>query len=239
MSRKIFCLLSLALWAYGQEPFFIGIAGGSCSGKTTLGRALQTELGEDRCAIVSMDSYYKPLAAFDKQRLDEIDFDHPNSIDFDLLHAHLTSLRSREAIALPLYNFSLSDRVGSEILLPKDIIIIEGFLLLTDPKIRSLLNVAVFLDADLDILALRRFERDLFVLNRPLSQVKENYFNRVEPGFKTFVAPTKQFATCTLNAKNPISELVKELQQFLTIFQDDSSIVRKEPPQFHIQPQHK
>lgn len=192
-----------------SEPFVIGIAGASGSGKTTLASSLQQVLGEDRCAVMHADDYFKPLAEIKKSGT--VDFDAPEAIDFDLMVSHLLSLKVGQSVLQPCYDFTVCDRVGEKWLEPKKIIIVEGFLLFLIPSLRNQFDLTVFLDADDDVLCLRRLERDLLVLHRPFTQVKQYYLNNVKPALKRFVAPSKQYAKLVIDANAPQAEIVDQL----------------------------
>lgn len=209
MILRVLLLLFVGSCCYANGPLIIGIAGGSGSGKTTLALAVQQAIGNEECAVIHSDDYYKPLSMIDSA--DSLDFDSPNAIDFELMCVHLLALKAGKSIQVPCYDFFLSDRIGAKLCDPKKIIIVEGFLLFLIPEIRSQLDITIFLEADEDVLCLRRIERDLLVLNRPFSQIKENYLKHVKPGFEKFVAPTKQYAELIINANLPQSDLIEKV----------------------------
>jgi uridine kinase len=207
-NEAIWVILFFVACCYADEPFIVGLAGGSGSGKTTLALTVQQVLGKDECAVIHADDYYKPLAA-----LHSLDFDSPNAIDFKLIGQHLSELKAGKSVQMPCYDFSLSDRIGVKKFEPKKIIIIEGFLLFTVPEILNLFDMTVFLDADEDLLCLRRMERDLLVLNRTFPQIRDNYIKHVKPGFRKYVFASRQSAGIVLNANVSKSEVVGQFIQ--------------------------
>jgi uridine kinase len=209
MTLRVLLFLFVGSCCYADGPLIVGIAGGSGSGKTTLALAVQQAIGNEECAVIHADDYYKPLS--DIPSADILDFDSPKAIDFELMYTHLLALRTGKSIHVPSYDFSLSDRIGTQQVDPKKIILVEGFLLFLVPEIRSQLDMTVFLEVDEDLLCLRRIERDLLVLNRPFSQIKENYLAHVKPGFEKFVAPTKQYAKLIVNANLSQSDVVERV----------------------------
>ena len=215
MSRKLVYRWTALAWlllyvaCHASEPLIIGIAGGSGSGKTTFASEIQQILGDDLCVVVHADDYYKPNPPAGT------DFDSPDAIEFDLLHAHLLALKEGQSIQSPCYDFGVTDRIGVKQLDAKKIVIVEGFLLFVMPEIRDLLGVTIFLDADSDILCLRRLERDLLVLNQPFPQTKEYYLNRVKPGFEKFIAPTKQYADFVINTGAPKDQIIDQIVQII------------------------
>ncbi|MDU8924209.1 uridine kinase [Pasteurellaceae bacterium LIM206] len=177
----------------------IGIAGASASGKSliasTVHRELCDELGCEEIGIISEDSYYKDQSHLDFETRTKTNYDHPNSMDRDLLIEHLKLLKRGEAVDIPVYSYSEHNRTGEVThFVPRKIIILEGILLLTDERVRNELNVSVFVDAPLDICFIRRLKRDMLERGRSMDSVIEQYRATVRPMYLQFIEPSKQYA---------------------------------------------
>ncbi len=177
----------------------IAIAGASASGKsliaTTIYRELRDELGEGAIGIISEDSYYKDQSHLVMEERVKTNYDHPNSMDRDLLIAHLKALKSGQAVDIPVYSYVEHTRTEQVTHFePKKVIIVEGILLLTDERLRQEINVSVFVDAPLDICFIRRLKRDMQERGRSLESVIEQYRATVRPMFLQFIEPSKQYA---------------------------------------------
>ena len=177
----------------------IAIAGASASGKSliasTIHRELREELGYQDIGIISEDSYYKDQSHFAFEERVKTNYDHPNSMDRDLLIEHLNSLKNGQTVEIPEYSYVEHTRTGkSNPFEPKKIIILEGILLLTDERIRNAVNVSIFVDTPLDICFIRRLQRDMQERGRSLESVVEQYRKTVRPMFLQFIEPSKQYA---------------------------------------------
>ena len=140
----------------------IGIAGGTGSGKTTVVQQIVTELPKNEVCIISQDSYYKDTSHLTYEERFKINFDHPNSIDFDLLVSHLETLRDGNSFEQPVYSFVDHNRTGETVTThPKKVIIVEGILILTHPDIREMFDIKVYVHADSDERLIRRLKRDI------------------------------------------------------------------------------
>lgn len=172
----------------------IGIAGGSGSGKTTVVRSI-TENLKGRVVVIPQDSYYKdsshlPLA----ERLLQ-NFDHPNSIDFDLLVEQIDAIKKGQAIDQPIYSFITCTRQAETIRVePADVIIVEGILIFTDPRLRDLMDIKVFVDADADDRIMRRIKRDTVERGKSVDFIMQCYTETVKPMYLQFVEPSKRYA---------------------------------------------
>lgn len=172
----------------------IGIAGGSGSGKTTVVHRIMSSFSRDQVTIVSQDSYYKDNSHIPLAERSNINFDHPNSIEFDLLVKHLTDLRNGKSIEEPTYDYITSTRLKETIPIePKHVIIVEGILLFTDKRVRDLCDIKVFVDAEPDDRLIRIIERDMRERGRTAHQVIERYALVKEMHIQ-FIEPTKRFA---------------------------------------------
>ncbi|MBL7779213.1 MAG: uridine kinase [Chitinophagales bacterium] len=177
-----------------KRMLVIGIAGGSGSGKTTVVRKIMERFNSAQVAVISQDSYYKDNSHISEQERRNINFDHPDSIEFDLLVQHLKWLRSDRAIEEPTYDYITSTRQQATIHIePKHVIIVEGILLFTDKRVRDLCDIKVFVDAEPDDRLIRIIERDMMERGRTAQQVIARYAV-VKEMHQQFIEPTKRFA---------------------------------------------
>lgn len=173
----------------------IGIGGGTGSGKTTVVNKIISENPQGEVAIISQDSYYKDLSHLDYEARTKVNFDHPNSIDFKLLCSHLAQLRKGESIEQPVYSFVEHNRTDQTVTThPKKVIVVEGILILTDPVIRDLFDIKIFVHADSDERLIRRLKRDIAERGRDLEEVLQRYQTTLKPMHQQFIEPTKEFA---------------------------------------------
>ena len=173
----------------------IGIAGGSGSGKTTVVRAIANQLKEN-VVVIPQDSYYKDLSHASEEEKRTHNFDHPDSVDFELLHEQLKELRSGKTIEQPIYSYLTCGRSKEETLTvkPADIIIVEGILIFTDSKLRELMDIKIFVDADDDDRVMRVISRDIAERGKTVDWVIERYTNTVKPMYHQFIEPSKRYA---------------------------------------------
>jgi uridine kinase len=177
------------------RPFFVGIAGGTGSGKTTVARRLVEALPENAATILDHDSYYKDRSAMTPAEREGVNFDHPDALDNDLLVRQLDELALGCAVEIPIYDFVTHCRgLDRRTVRPLPIIIVEGILIFADPEIRRRFDVKIFVDADADIRAFRRVRRDMESRGRTFSQVDEQYRKTVRPMHIEFVEPSKRWA---------------------------------------------
>lgn len=173
----------------------IGIGGGTGSGKTTVVNKIISENPQGEVAIISQDSYYKDLSHLDYEARTKVNFDHPNSIDFKLLCKHLAQLRKGESIEQPVYSFVEHNRTDQTVTThPKKVVVVEGILILTDPVIRDLFDIKIFVHADSDERLIRRLKRDIAERGRDLEEVLQRYQTTLKPMHQQFIEPTKEFA---------------------------------------------
>ena len=176
-------------------PLIIGIAGGSGSGKTTLANSILEAIGEDKIALLPHDAYYRDQRnkSLEERRL--VNYDHPDSLETDLMIKHIQTLTREEAIDLPVYDFKQQTRVAETVRIqPKPIILVEGILIFVEPKLRNLFSMKLFVDTDQDICFIRRLLRDVTERGRTVESVIDQYLRTVRPSFIEFVEPTKRFA---------------------------------------------
>jgi uridine kinase len=177
------------------KPLIIGIAGGSGSGKSTVARNVAELLTTSSVAFIDMDAYYRNFSELSLDERRQLNWDHPDAFDYDLLCEHLDALSRRRAIEKPEYDFVThlrrTERTRVE---PADVVVIDGILLFVDERVRELCDVKVFVDADPDIRLIRRIERDTRVRGRPLEEIIEQYLSTVQPMHLQFVEPSKRYA---------------------------------------------
>lgn len=173
----------------------IGIAGGTGCGKTTVVNQILNELPEGEVGIISQDSYYKDTSHLSYDERVKINFDHPRSIDFDLLEEHLKDLKKGKSIHQPVYSFVKHNRTGDTILTkPRKVIIVEGILILTNPELRNMFDIKIFVHADSDERLIRRLKRDIQERGRDLDEVLSRYKTTLKPMHNQFIEPMKEFA---------------------------------------------
>lgn len=173
----------------------IGIAGGTGSGKTTVVHQIMNELSESEVGIISQDSYYKRTDELDYEQRSKINFDHPKAIDFDLLREHLIALKKGETIEQPVYSFVTHNRTNDVVVThPRKVMIVEGILILTNPELRALFDIKVYVHADSDERLIRRLKRDIAERGRDMQEVLNRYQTTLKPMHEQFIEPTKAHA---------------------------------------------
>lgn len=173
----------------------IGIAGGTGCGKTTVVNQILNQLPEGEVGIISQDSYYKDTSHLSYDQRVKINFDHPRSIDFELLESHLKELRKGNAIDQPVYSFVKHNRTGDTIhTLPRKVMIVEGILILTNPELRDMFDIKIFVHADSDERLIRRLKRDISERGRDIDEVLTRYQNTLKPMHQQFIEPMKEYA---------------------------------------------
>ena len=178
-----------------KKPILIGITGGTGSGKSTVTKEIFKFIDKSNIAVIEQDSYYKDQSHLSFEERVKTNYDHPFAFDYDLLIEHLKDLLDRKPIAKPSYDFERHNRkIESEIVEPRDIIILEGILILSEKEIRDLLDIKIFVDTDADVRVIRRILRDIKDRGRTLDSVILQYMNTVRPAHLQFVEPTKRYA---------------------------------------------
>ncbi len=177
------------------SPLVIGIAGGSGSGKTTVAQEILHRVGSDKIAFLQHDAYYKDLSGLPPTQRAEINFDHPNSLETELLIKHIEQLKQNQAVEVPVYDFGKDRRTDQTILVqPRPVILVEGILILAERALRELLDVKLFVDTDADLRFIRRLQRDITERGRTTQFVIHQYLSTVRPMHLEFVEPSKRYA---------------------------------------------
>jgi uridine kinase len=176
-------------------PLVIGIAGGSGSGKTTVAQEILKRVGADRIAYLQHDSYYKDWTGLPPNQRAQVNFDHPDSLETELLIEHIASLRDLKPVQVPIYDFSADRRTGSTFtVMPSNVILVEGILIFAVPELRRLFDVKIYVDTDADLRFIRRLHRDITERSRTTESVIEQYLSTVRPMHLEFVEPSKRYA---------------------------------------------
>ncbi|TVP47449.1 MAG: uridine kinase [Gemmatimonadales bacterium] len=178
-----------------RRPVIVGVAGGSGSGKTTVVREILHRLRPDRVGVVHHDAYYRDFAHLPPDTRATINFDHPESLETELLESHLQALLRGESIEAPVYDFTTHTRSAETIRVgPTDVIIVDGILVLAEARLRQLMDIRIFVDTDADLRFVRRLSRDMGERGRTLDSVIRQYLESVRPMHLDFVEPSKRWA---------------------------------------------
>jgi uridine kinase len=223
--------LSFVFPLIAQAQVFVGIAGGTVSGKTTLAEKL-LETFSDCAVVINQDDYYKDISHLSLEERAKRNFDHPDAIDFELLKMHLLQLKEDQPIEVPIYNFSTHSREkATQTVNPTEIVIVEGILLFAVPEIRELCDLKIFVESDDDIRLLRRIERDLNERSRDFNSVRDQYMTTVKPMHDTFVEPSKRHADLIIPTRqrneNGIALVISGLKKGHDFFAQRSEKVKQ------------
>jgi len=185
----------IAVMGISSIPLVIGIAGGSGSGKTTVAQEILNRVGADRIAYLQHDSYYKDLTGLPPELRKDVNFDHPHSLETELLIKHVEALHNHQAVEVPIYDFATDSRTGQTFSVASQaVILVEGILIFAEPELRKLFDVKIFIDTDADIRLIRRIHRDIIERNRTIESVIKRYLDTVRPMHLEFVEPSKRYA---------------------------------------------
>jgi len=191
-----------------NNTIIIGIAGASGSGKSLISSNLLKDFGPNEVTVLREDNYYKELMNMPMAVRNQMNFDHPDALDHDTLRIHLETLQAGEKIDVPQYDYATHSRKPGTITVePHKIIVLDGILILTDPSLRSLLDIKIFVDTPLDICLLRRIQRDTIERGRTVTSVLDQYEKTVRPMYLQFIEPSKRYADIIipLGGKNEIA----------------------------------
>lgn len=173
----------------------IGIAGGTGCGKTTVVNQIMNEFPKEEVGLISQDSYYNDLSHLTIEERKKTNFDHPSAIDFDLLVEHLELLKSGKSIEQPVYSFMECNRTKETVAThPRKVVLVEGILILTNPKIRDMFDIKIYVHADSDERLIRRLKRDTAERGWSLDETLDCYQNTLKPMHDQFIEPTKEYA---------------------------------------------
>ncbi len=204
-----------------MAPLVVGIAGGTASGKTTVARKIHEALAQTGVAFLDQDSYYAPLDHLPLEKRSEINFDHPDAFDTELLVRHLAALKAGHSVDKPVYDFITSTRSGrTTTVTPAGLVLVEGILVLHLEAVRERLDVKIFVETEDDVRIIRRLTRDIKERGREFDHVVQQYFRHVRPMHMAFVEPSKRWADIIVphggNNEIAIDMLVGALRERLT-----------------------
>jgi len=177
------------------KPIIIGVAGGTGAGKTTVAEAILQRVGRDRVAFIQHDAYYRDLSHLPPAERAQVNFDHPDSLETELLIEHLRLLTAGQPLHVPMYDFSRHcRRAETRLVEPRRVILLEGLLIFADPELRRLMDIKVYVDADPDLRFIRRLQRDIVERGRSPESVINQYLTTVRPMHLEFIEPSKRYA---------------------------------------------
>jgi len=178
-----------------MQPIVIGVAGGTGSGKTTVANQILRRVGAENVAYIPHDAYYRDLSHLLPEQRVQVNFDHPDSLETELLIEHLKKLRARQAVEIPIYDFTTHTRTKrTRRVEPARVILVEGILVFVEPELRRLFDVKLYVDTDADVSFIRRLRRDIEERGRTVESVCEQYLATVRPMYLEFVEPSKRYA---------------------------------------------
>ena len=203
------------------SPVIVGIAGGTGSGKTTLAERIQEGVGE-RCVLIQHDWYYRDLTSFTAQERVRVNFDHPDSLDNDLMRTHLDALKRGEGIEAPQYDFTTHSRRAATMRIdPRPVIVVEGILLFAMAQLRDAFDIKLYVDTDADIRVFRRIRRDIRDRGRDFESIRNQYYETVRPMHLEFVEPSKRWADLIIpeGGDNQIAldVIIERLKRFVDV----------------------
>ena len=205
-------------WPQGK-PLVIGMAGGSGSGKTTISASIVEQIGRDRVALISHDAYYRHRPELSYEERTRVNYDHPDSLETELLLAHVRGLAVGKPIRQPVYDFSRHLRRSETVIVePRPVVLIEGILILAEPELREIMDLRVFVDTDPDVRVLRRVERDMQERGRSFDSVVNQYLASVRPMHLQFVEPSKRYADVIIPEgynRDAVGALVSTIREVL------------------------
>ncbi len=217
MIKVVFCLFFSICNLFANQTIIVGIAGGTGSGKTTLAEKIHTNFPES--ILINQDSYYKDISHLTLNERKNVNFDHPNSLEFALLSKHLIDLKQGHTVNIPIYDFCSHSRTDkTHKINPSNIIIVEGILLLSINELRDLFDLKIFVDTDSDVRILRRIERDIKERGRILNEIKNQYLTTVKPMHDIFVEPSKKFADIIVNGNEQNTMAISLILAKLSIY---------------------
>lgn len=201
-----------------NQPFIIGIAGGSASGKSSVAKAIINRIGINNIVYICHDSYYKDISEYDNS--EDINYDHPHSLNTELMIEHINLLLNNNTIFIPEYDYITHRRLpGKTEISIKPIILIEGILIYNNIKLRDMFNIKIYVDTEADERLIRRLKRDLIERGRTTNNIIEQYSKYVKPMHNQFVEPTKNYADIIIPSgynEASVSMVVSSLEHMIT-----------------------
>ena len=181
--------------AVSDRPYLIGVAGGSNSGKTTIARRLEEMIGSEELSLIRLDAYYTTMRDQPLEVRASVNYDHPDAFDWDLLDDHLERLTVGESVKVPSYDYTIYDRTDEyEVVVPGKVIVVEGILVLWEPRLRERFDLKIFVDTPADLRIIRRLRRDVAERGRTQESILEQYLTTVRPSHEQFIEPSKRYA---------------------------------------------
>lgn len=204
-----------------ETPVIVGIAGGTGSGKTTLARRIQEGVG-DNSVLIQHDWYYHDQSDVPMAERAKVNFDHPESLDNELLVEHLQQLKSGSAVDVPQYDFTQHTRQEGQVCVePLPVVVVEGILLFAVPELREQFDIKLYVDTDADIRAFRRIRRDIRERGRDFESIRAQYYKTVRPMHLEFVEPSKRWADLIIpeggNNFIALDVIIERLKRFLEL----------------------
>ncbi|MEC8052019.1 MAG: uridine kinase [Myxococcota bacterium] len=202
------------------KPLVVGIAGGTGSGKSTVAANIAAGIPSSKIALIDHDSYYKDHSELTEEERQLVNYDHPESLDNDLMIEHIKALVDWKPAEIPVYDFvTHSRKTETRRVEPADVIIVEGILTFVDARLRDLMEVKIFVDTDADIRVMRRIRRDMEHRGREFGQIREQYYKTVRPMHLQFVEPSKRWADLIIpeggNNRVALSVMLGKLLRFI------------------------
>lgn len=178
-----------------MRPIVIGVAGGTGSGKTTVANEILERVGAEHITYIPHDAYYRDLSHLSPEQRSQVNYDHPNSLETELLIEHLKKLRAGQTVEIPIYDFTTHTRKQqTRRVEPGPVVLVEGILVFSEPNLRALFDVKLYVDTDADVRFIRRLQRDIEERGRSVQSVCEQYLSTVRPMHLEFVEPSKRYA---------------------------------------------
>jgi uridine kinase len=178
-----------------KRPYLIGVAGGSNSGKTTISERLAELMGGEHLSLIRLDSYYIARTDEPIEVRAQANYDHPDAFDWELLNDHLAALTAGASVEVPVYDFTIHDRSDrSDLVTPARVVVVEGILVLWEPRLRERFDLKIFVDTPADLRIIRRLRRDVAERGRTPESILDQYLTTVRPAHELFIEPSKRYA---------------------------------------------